>query len=212
MKTLYTLFIISLAFVLGDQMALAGELTIPNTFTSGTEARAAEVNANFTAVETEVDDNDSRITVLENPTEGIISIHPTGFTSTSCNYVISFAYFHFTAGTSCYAYAAVSLPHNATLTSATCYFIDNSTSHAISNWRLYSHINISASSALTVAKVSPVTSQVFSSIAAVTSEGIISSYTVDNSTNNYIFRIYLSSASSLDSDAKILGCQVNYTN
>jgi len=40
----------------------AGSLTIPNTFTSGTPAKAAEVNANFSAVKTEVDDNDSRIT------------------------------------------------------------------------------------------------------------------------------------------------------
>lgn len=42
--------------------ALAGNVTIPNTFTSGTPAVAAEVNANFSALETAVNDNDSRIT------------------------------------------------------------------------------------------------------------------------------------------------------
>jgi len=36
---------------------IADDLTIPNTFTPGTPARAAEVNGNFTAVETSVDDN-----------------------------------------------------------------------------------------------------------------------------------------------------------
>jgi hypothetical protein len=54
----------ALAFALGLSIftsAHAGEVTIPNTFTSGTPAVAAEVNANFTAVKTAVDDNDTRI-------------------------------------------------------------------------------------------------------------------------------------------------------
>lgn len=37
-------------------------MTIPNTFTAGTPAVAAQVNANFSAVKTAVDDNDARIT------------------------------------------------------------------------------------------------------------------------------------------------------
>ena len=37
--------------------AIADDLTIPNTFTAGTPAVAAEVNGNFTAVEASVDDN-----------------------------------------------------------------------------------------------------------------------------------------------------------
>ena len=39
----------------------ASDLTIPTDFVGGTTASAAEVNANFDAVETAVDDNDSRI-------------------------------------------------------------------------------------------------------------------------------------------------------
>lgn len=46
--------------------ATAAEVTIPNTFTAGTEARASEVNANFTAVKAAVDDNHDRISTLEN--------------------------------------------------------------------------------------------------------------------------------------------------
>lgn len=46
---------------LGTQ-AWAGEVTIPNSFTPGTPAVAAQVNANFNAVATEVNDNDARIT------------------------------------------------------------------------------------------------------------------------------------------------------
>ncbi len=44
---------------------LAGNLTIPHAFTGGTVADAVEMNANFNAVETEVDDNDSRLDTLE---------------------------------------------------------------------------------------------------------------------------------------------------
>lgn len=51
--------------VLLIRSASAGDLTVPNTFTAGTPAVASEVNANFDAVETEVDDNDARISDLE---------------------------------------------------------------------------------------------------------------------------------------------------
>ena len=45
-------------------VATAGNLTIPNTFTSNTKAVASEVNANFTAVQTAVDDNQAQINAL----------------------------------------------------------------------------------------------------------------------------------------------------
>lgn len=50
--------------------AFAGELTVPNTFLSGTTAVAAEVNANFDAVETAVNDNDGRITTNSSDISG----------------------------------------------------------------------------------------------------------------------------------------------
>lgn len=43
----------------------ASDVTIPNTFVPFTPAKADEVNANFTAVESAVDDNDARIDGLE---------------------------------------------------------------------------------------------------------------------------------------------------
>jgi len=44
---------------------LASQVTGLMTFTSGTPARAADVNGNFTAVKTAVDDNNARIAALE---------------------------------------------------------------------------------------------------------------------------------------------------
>lgn len=43
-------------------VAVAGTVTLPNTFVNGTIAEADQVNANFDAVKAAVDDNDSRIT------------------------------------------------------------------------------------------------------------------------------------------------------
>ena len=51
--------------------AFAGDLTIPNSFSSGTTAVAADVNANFAAVETAVDDNDVRIATNTSDITGV---------------------------------------------------------------------------------------------------------------------------------------------
>lgn len=57
------LFTITLIF--SPLLALASNLSVPNTFVNGSPADADEVNANFTAVETAVNDNDARIAALE---------------------------------------------------------------------------------------------------------------------------------------------------
>ncbi len=60
--------ILSSAFfsvVVVSVVAFAANVTIPNTFTAGTPAKASEVNANFQAVKTAVDDNQSQITALK---------------------------------------------------------------------------------------------------------------------------------------------------
>ncbi len=48
--------------ILGGTSGWASDLTIPNTFVADTKAVAADVNANFSAVEAAVDDNNARIT------------------------------------------------------------------------------------------------------------------------------------------------------
>jgi len=60
-RSIFSLATLAVFLVIGGG-ARAGQLTIPNSFTSGTAASAADVNANFTAVETAVNDNDTRLT------------------------------------------------------------------------------------------------------------------------------------------------------
>ena len=55
----------SLALLPAGFAAHAGELTIPHSFSAGTPAQAAQVNANFAATRTAVNDNDARIAALE---------------------------------------------------------------------------------------------------------------------------------------------------
>ena len=53
------------AALLSMQVAVAAPLTVPNMFTAGSAAVAAEVNGNFNAVQTAVNDNDARVAALE---------------------------------------------------------------------------------------------------------------------------------------------------
>jgi hypothetical protein len=60
------IFILGMAVMplalLGIAVALASSVATPNTFTAGTPAVAAEVNANFAAHQVAINDNDTRIT------------------------------------------------------------------------------------------------------------------------------------------------------
>ena len=53
---------LAISLIATTPVALADTLTVPNEFAPGTPARSADVNDNFAAVETAVNDNDSRIT------------------------------------------------------------------------------------------------------------------------------------------------------
>lgn len=67
---------IGLALFINGTPALAGDVIIPTTFTSGTPAVAAQVNGNFTAVKTAVDDNNQRIAELEAQLSNIMALNP----------------------------------------------------------------------------------------------------------------------------------------
>lgn len=56
--------LISVFLIILQPAVQAGELDIPNSFTTGTPAVAADVNSNFTAVETAVDGNAADIAAM----------------------------------------------------------------------------------------------------------------------------------------------------
>ncbi len=61
MKTIVTIMLTTLALLAMALPVAATDLTVPHSFTAGSPARAADVNANFDAVEAAVTDNDTRI-------------------------------------------------------------------------------------------------------------------------------------------------------
>jgi len=60
------LFSLIFTLIITCSSVFATTVTIPNSFSSGTATNAAQMNANFTAVKAAIDDNDSRITTLQN--------------------------------------------------------------------------------------------------------------------------------------------------
>lgn len=130
--------------------AFAGPVNIPTTFTSGTPAVASEVNGNFTAVKSAVDDNNTRINTnlttnnsqntrlnnLENPS-GAVSVAGLAFTDESggaagCQTERNTeVYFRFAgAGGNCDAMAPIQLPQGDTVTSLSCTILDNNAAGA----------------------------------------------------------------------------------
>ena len=60
------IFYILIITLSGTASLQASEVTIPNSFSAGNTAVAADVNENFTAVSTALNDNNSRVVILEN--------------------------------------------------------------------------------------------------------------------------------------------------
>jgi hypothetical protein len=60
--------------------AIAAELTIPNSFSNGAPADADQVNTNFNAVKTAVDDNNQKIIALSQPRSASVTYSAMGFT------------------------------------------------------------------------------------------------------------------------------------
>lgn len=140
--TLLTLSIASMA-------SMASSAIVPNTFTSGTAAVAADVNENFTSLKTAIDDNNGRVTSLETNEAsvladvtahdarltsievGVISIPPAAFVENSngCDYTIetsrNYGYIKSGAPGNCQLIAPVYLPHGRSMTGLTCYLRDN---------------------------------------------------------------------------------------
>lgn len=152
MKTRFELLTLAAVLTLTAAATQAGDLTIPNTFVSGTKALAEQVNANFTATQTAVNSKQDKITgacgtglyvkqvnadgtlVCDNPvgTSGptSITVHSASFApnSSTCAYQRTYTNTggYFNSGSNCSVLAGIHLPIGATLTGFSCHIIDNS--------------------------------------------------------------------------------------
>ncbi len=61
------------AALLGSMsLAYAGDLSIPNEFSAGDTTSASDINENFSAIETAVDDNDARLDAIESGSTNVV--------------------------------------------------------------------------------------------------------------------------------------------
>lgn len=150
-----TTYLLTVVFVLMTGPVWAGSVTIPNTFTSGTKAIAADVNANFNAVKSAVDDNDTRLSNVESNT--VSKTNPTwnartGYISVSAaaaqpimngySYYKNWGYIQNSGSSTEFFFVPLQLPHNATVTKLTVYWYDASAAADMTvTLRRVDHIN-----------------------------------------------------------------------
>ncbi len=134
MRKVFILFTISTVLFLGATSALAGNVGALTTFSSGSPAYAQSVNDNFTAITVAVDDNAAMITTLQNAHSGTrtgyVTVSAAGFMPEGTGYSFDRIGSGVSAirplNTSSNGYfAAVSLPHGATITSFSTLCEDN---------------------------------------------------------------------------------------
>jgi hypothetical protein len=216
----------------------AAELVIPNTFSAGTPARAADVNANFNAVKAAVDGKQNRVTgicmvgsaIVEIRADGTVVcdtyvksgkvvIGPPAFTAsdfakvTSGECLPAFDFgFHFKGtvnGPFCMAYAPLNLPHGATLTLLSCTVADTS---------IYANTDISAG-VTRQWRFNPVEEPVMGTLASVSSGPLTSPplggrALVNNDEYTYLLRLTLRASTPFNNVTDSLAmhsCEVSYT-
>ncbi len=209
----------SLLFVLGTTVAtttIASTATIPNTFVSGEAAIAADVNDNFSALKSAVDDNDSRISALETAT-GFASLSAQAFYNEDniddcrwhANAISSYGYYESGGDSGCRAVAGIQLPHGVTVTSLTCYLYDNNLLNGSSVFGRLHRSDFSGTQAT-----------VFSTPQAINSEDVqvLSDTTVNTAgteiidNQNYAYRlsIFFDDTDTADENLRVYGCTVGY--
>lgn len=225
MKVIINSCVFVLMVLIQINVSQAGELTIPNSFSAGTPAVAAEVNQNFNAVKTEVDDNATtvmgKVSKSGDTMTGNLIVPGVNYDSAKTRYY-TVGMYAFTPKTSSEAYvktnalrtlsgagsqtfgAPIHLPHNAVITAVDFYIVDNSDIANVTV-RLSERQVDSASTEFWIVDDS-------TSIAAITGSTLLTvsglSHTVDNRYKTYDMTVIFSSG---DADLRISGARITYT-
>lgn len=226
------MFGLTLMATLYAHSAFTGPVTIPNTFESGEPALAAEVNGNFSAIETAIDDNDARITTntdsiddvdsrLGTVETGFVSMSPSAFKpdgGAGCTWRVfateSYGAFATGSDTNCDLVANVNLPHYANITELSCYFWDTSITDSIDAARLY-RTNLTEAEP-TPSTIYATTGTMFSNDTIVRKfsdsiTSVVGADVVDNSTYTYHLHIIFSEGTdTADQTLRLYGCTVGY--
>ncbi|HFD32316.1 MAG TPA: hypothetical protein ENJ28_06380 [Gammaproteobacteria bacterium] len=192
----------------------AGEAVLPNTFTSGTAAVAAEVNDNFTAIKSAVDDNNNRLNELET---GYVSISSHAFRNENdvddCRWTIRatgiYGYYQTGSDATCDAVAGIQLPHNATLTSLTCNLYDNELTVGTAVFGRLQRTNLSNTLQTVITTPETVNS---TDAQALTDTTIFTAgaEVVDNQNYTYRLAIFFDDTDVAGSNLRLYGCTVGY--
>lgn len=195
--------------------AFADQATIPNTFTSGTAAVAADVNDNFTALKTAIDDNDSRITARE---ASVISLPPSIFVSAkgvNCKYHINssqnFGYIESGGSGGCQLVAPIMLPHGRTITELTCYLKDNNALYDFdAAFTQHDMLTTDASVSVTPLASFSTNGTQQSTVVTRSPNSIPDDLVVDNASYHYQLRLGMDNAFTGGDSLSVHGCSITY--
>jgi len=183
----------------------AAPVTIPNTFTAGTVVSSAQMNANFTAVATAVNDNNTRVTALEATKTGYaIAAAVTGvprFATTSIQQTSGGGSVgvYAVAGGNDYVLCPIQLPQGAVVTQIAYLVKDNDATMGSTGW-LYRSDQLAVASVGTTAGQASATPVWVSTALA---------HTVDNTVGGYY--IYMQVDSTAGVNLAPIAFRVTYT-
>jgi len=213
MKNKIGIILMGLSLSMAATHASASSVTIPTSFTAGTAAVAAEVNGNFDAVKSAVDDNDSRLNALES---GTLSFSLLGLIDSIDNNACElrrssagYVYYNTGSGAGCDAFMPVTLPQGRSLISLSCTVLDND---AAGN-------NVDYGSLRRTSLTTGTTDTVFQTIGSTNSVNVqqLSDVTptagtdvIDNSSYAYFLRVRIDDSAAAITDIRAYGCNVTY--
>jgi len=207
------MLLMGLSLSLAATQVSASSVTIPNSFTAGTAAVAAEVNDNFNAVKAAVDDNNSRLNTLETGTESFslygLADSIDGNTCQLRRSSAGYVYYLAGSGLNCDAFMPVNLPQGRSLTSLTCTVFDNdAAANNVDSGRLI-RTSLTTGTTITIFQTSGSTDSVnVQQLTDITPS--VGNDVVDNGSYAYSLRVGIDESAAGVTDVRAYSCHVTF--